>query len=146
RIPTTFPGRLETIPSQTGQPAGQKIGQRGGAGIMIVCEKIGTGSDQPIQNIGNIRTRPAPPPLLSRTLSKILALASKLSSLVLILLVRCSQVCLGPLLPPACRFYPSCSQYFILAVRKHGPVLGACKGVWRICRCHPWHPGAYDPP
>jgi putative membrane protein insertion efficiency factor len=65
---------------------------------------------------------------------------------VLILGVRFYQVCLRPLLPSVCRFTPSCSEYFILAVRKYGPICGACKGIARICRCHPWHPGGYDPP
>jgi putative membrane protein insertion efficiency factor len=60
--------------------------------------------------------------------------------------VRGYQLVLRPILPPACRFSPSCSEYFILAVRKYGPLRGACKGVARICRCHPWHPGGYDPP
>lgn len=60
--------------------------------------------------------------------------------------VRFYQTCLRPLLPSVCRFYPSCSEYFILAVRKHGPVQGACKGIGRICRCHPWSAGGYDPP
>ena len=60
--------------------------------------------------------------------------------------VRCYQICLRPILPSVCRFYPSCSEYFILAVRKHGPLRGACKGIGRICRCHPWNAGGYDPP
>jgi len=60
--------------------------------------------------------------------------------------VRCYQVGLRPVLPSVCRFTPSCSEYFIGAVRKHGPLRGACKGVGRICRCHPWNPGGYDPP
>lgn len=60
--------------------------------------------------------------------------------------VRFYQVCLRPVLPSVCRFYPSCSEYFILAVRKHGPLRGACKGVGRICRCNPWTAGGYDPP
>jgi putative membrane protein insertion efficiency factor len=64
----------------------------------------------------------------------------------LILGVRFYQLCLRPVLPSACRFHPSCSEYFILAVRKYGPVYGACRGVWRICRCNPWNPGGYDPP
>ena len=64
----------------------------------------------------------------------------------LILLVRGYQWCIRPLLPPSCRFDPGCSEYFILAVRKYGPLVGAAKGVWRICRCHPWNPGGYDPP
>jgi putative membrane protein insertion efficiency factor len=69
-----------------------------------------------------------------------------LCQLMLILPVRLYQVCLSPLLPPVCRFHPSCSEYFILAVKKHGPVRGACKGVWRICRCNPFCQGGFDPP
>ena len=60
--------------------------------------------------------------------------------------VRFYQVAVRPILPPLCRFHPSCSEYFILAVEKYGPVRGACKGVGRICRCNPWNPGGYDPP
>jgi putative membrane protein insertion efficiency factor len=60
--------------------------------------------------------------------------------------VRFYQVCLRPVLPSVCRYYPSCSEYFILAVRKYGPVRGACKGMFRICRCNPWTSGGYDPP
>jgi putative membrane protein insertion efficiency factor len=60
--------------------------------------------------------------------------------------VRLYQVGMRPLLPSVCRFQPSCSEYFIEAVRKYGPVRGACKGVGRICRCNPWHPGGHDPP
>lgn len=70
-------------------------------------------------------------------------------SLILIGVVRVYQFTLSPLLAvfgSACRFYPSCSQYFILAVKKYGPIVGPAKGVARICRCHPWHPGGYDPP
>lgn len=66
--------------------------------------------------------------------------------LVLISLVRLYQACLRPILPAVCRFQPSCSDYFIQAVQKHGPLRGACKGVGRLCRCHPWNPGGYDPP
>lgn len=65
---------------------------------------------------------------------------------LLILLVRGYQRLLRPLLPPVCRFYPSCSEYMILAVRKYGPWRGACKGVARICRCHPFSEGGFDPP
>jgi putative membrane protein insertion efficiency factor len=60
--------------------------------------------------------------------------------------VRIYQICLGPLLPKVCRFYPSCSEYFILAVRKHGPIRGTLKGSWRIARCNPWCQGGFDPP
>jgi putative membrane protein insertion efficiency factor len=67
-------------------------------------------------------------------------------SLLVILPVRFYQVVLGPLLPKVCIYYPSCSDYFILAVRKYGPTRGTCKGVWRICRCNPFNRGGYDPP
>jgi putative membrane protein insertion efficiency factor len=60
--------------------------------------------------------------------------------------VRFYQACLRPVLPSVCRFTPSCSEYFIGAVRKYGPLRGAWKGAGRICRCHPWSPGGHDPP
>ena len=69
-----------------------------------------------------------------------------LPSWLLIAAVRLYQIFLSPVLGRHCRFTPSCSQYFILAVRKHGAVSGAFRGVLRICRCHPFHPGGYDPP
>jgi uncharacterized protein len=65
---------------------------------------------------------------------------------LLVLPVRFYQVAIGPLLPKVCRFHPSCSEYFIQAVEKHGAVRGAVKGIRRICRCHPWNRGGYDPP
>ena len=65
---------------------------------------------------------------------------------VLILAVRGYQLLLRPIFPATCRFTPSCSEYFILAVKKYGPIGGAWRGVCRIARCHPWHPGGYDPP
>jgi putative membrane protein insertion efficiency factor len=64
----------------------------------------------------------------------------------LIAAVRCYQLLVRPVLPPLCRFTPSCSEYFIQAVQKYGPLRGACKGVGRLCRCHPWGGGGYDPP
>lgn len=63
-----------------------------------------------------------------------------------IALVRVYQWTISPLLGPRCRFEPSCSRYFIGAVQKYGLLRGGAKGVARICRCHPWHPGGYDPP
>lgn len=65
---------------------------------------------------------------------------------LLIALVRCYQWTLSPLLGRQCRFEPSCSHYFIGAVRKYGPLKGALRGLWRICRCNPFHPGGEDPP
>ncbi len=60
--------------------------------------------------------------------------------------VKCYQRCLRPVLPAVCRFQPSCSEYMILAVNKYGPARGAWRGFRRICRCHPWNAGGYDPP
>lgn len=65
---------------------------------------------------------------------------------MMILAVRGYQLLISPLLPPTCRFTPSCSKYFIQAVQKYGPWRGGWKGVLRICRCHPFHPGGHDPP
>jgi putative membrane protein insertion efficiency factor len=65
---------------------------------------------------------------------------------ILICGVRFYQIVLRPILPALCRFQPSCSEYFILAVRKYGPLRGACKGVGRLCRCNPWGGSGYDPP
>lgn len=64
----------------------------------------------------------------------------------LIGIVRLYQITLSPLLGANCRFVPSCSEYFIQAVKKYGAVSGSVRGVLRICRCHPFHPGGYDPP
>ena len=69
-----------------------------------------------------------------------------LPSRAVILLVRGYQLLISPWLGPHCRFQPTCSQYFILAVRKHGLIWGSLKGVRRISKCHPWNPGGYDPP
>ena len=64
----------------------------------------------------------------------------------LIVGVRGYQIFLGPFLGGHCRFTPSCSNYFIQAVRKHGPWRGAWRGTLRVLRCHPFHPGGHDPP
>lgn len=69
-----------------------------------------------------------------------------LPSLALIGTVRCYQRLISPLLGPQCRFYPSCSAYFIASVSKYGAIRGSLMGFRRISRCHPWNPGGYDPP
>ncbi|GAB7388496.1 membrane protein insertion efficiency factor YidD [Bacillaceae bacterium] len=62
-----------------------------------------------------------------------------------IALLRFYQKWISPLKPPSCRFYPSCSQYAILAVQKFGVVRGGWLAAKRIAKCHPFHPGGYDP-
>ena len=64
---------------------------------------------------------------------------------ILIFLIRVYQRLFSPLLPPACRFYPSCSQYFIEALQKKGLFKGSALGVWRILRCNPLSRGGFDP-
>ncbi|MDZ7344632.1 MAG: membrane protein insertion efficiency factor YidD [candidate division KSB1 bacterium] len=64
---------------------------------------------------------------------------------ILIQFIRFYQTIVSPLLPPSCRFYPSCSEYACEAIEKYG----ALKGIWlagrRILRCHPWRAGGFDP-
>lgn len=64
---------------------------------------------------------------------------------VLILPIRFYQLCISPMLGPSCRFTPTCSQYAVEALRKHGLLKGSWLAVRRICRCHPWGGSGYDP-
>lgn len=64
---------------------------------------------------------------------------------LLIGLVRAYQYAISPLLGRNCRYFPTCSEYMLEAVQKHGAVKGGWLGAKRLCRCHPWHPGGYDP-
>lgn len=64
---------------------------------------------------------------------------------VLILPIRFYQLCISPMLGASCRFTPTCSQYAVEALRKHGPLKGSWLAVRRICRCHPWGGSGYDP-
>jgi len=70
---------------------------------------------------------------------------SRLAQAGLILIVRLYQVALSPFLGRQCRFEPTCSNYFIQAVRRFGALRGGLKGIWRILRCNPWGGSGYDP-
>lgn len=59
--------------------------------------------------------------------------------------IRFYQKHISPLFPPACRFYPTCSHYTYQAIERYGVWRGGWMGVKRIARCHPFHPGGYDP-
>jgi putative membrane protein insertion efficiency factor len=63
----------------------------------------------------------------------------------LVTLLRAYRRFVSPLLPPACRFYPTCSQYALEAIERHGALRGAWLAVRRLGRCHPWHAGGVDP-
>ncbi len=60
-------------------------------------------------------------------------------------LIRFYQYAISPLMGRSCRYYPTCSEYTAEAIQKHGALKGGWLGAKRICRCHPWHPGGYDP-
>lgn len=64
---------------------------------------------------------------------------------VMVLPVRFYQLCISPLKPPTCRFTPTCSQYAVEALRRHGPFRGSWLALRRLARCHPWGGSGYDP-
>lgn len=64
---------------------------------------------------------------------------------IMVLPIRFYQLCISPMFPAACRYTPTCSQYALEALRKHGPVKGTVLAVKRIFRCHPWGGSGYDP-
>ena len=71
--------------------------------------------------------------------------AGGLLAKILILPIRFYQLAISPHTPPSCRFTPTCSQYAIEALRKHGPLKGLGLAIWRILRCNPWGGSGYDP-
>ena len=64
---------------------------------------------------------------------------------VLVSLVRMYQLYISRWTPATCRFSPTCSEYAVQALLKYGAVRGIGMTLWRLCRCHPFHPGGYDP-
>ncbi|MBD5242729.1 MAG: membrane protein insertion efficiency factor YidD [Barnesiella sp.] len=71
-------------------------------------------------------------------------IASALTALM-ILLIRIYQRCVSPMLGQNCRFVPTCSQYAVEALRRHGPLKGGWLTIRRILRCHPWGGSGFDP-
>ena len=64
---------------------------------------------------------------------------------LIIALLRFNKRFVSPLLPSACRFYPTCSEYMMAAVERHGAARGVWLGLRRLARCHPFHEGGFDP-
>jgi putative membrane protein insertion efficiency factor len=64
---------------------------------------------------------------------------------ILISLLKFYKAVISPWLPPSCRFVPTCSEYAREAIERHGALRGSLMGVRRLLRCHPFHPGGYDP-
>jgi len=64
---------------------------------------------------------------------------------VAIWMLRAYKRLISPLLPPACRFVPTCSEYAMDAVEKYGVLAGMGRAIWRLLRCHPFARGGYDP-
>jgi len=64
---------------------------------------------------------------------------------ILISLLKFYKAVISPWLPPSCRFVPTCSEYAREAIERHGAVRGSLMGVRRLLKCHPFHPGGYDP-
>ncbi len=64
---------------------------------------------------------------------------------LLMKIIRFYQIAISPLKPPTCRFYPTCSHYGIEAIKVHGALKGSWLTIIRILKCHPFHPGGFDP-
>jgi hypothetical protein len=69
----------------------------------------------------------------------------KMVKSLLIFIIRVYQWIVSPVLPRSCRFYPTCSEYTVQALEKYGVLKGLYMGIKRILKCHPFHPGGYDP-
>lgn len=78
-------------------------------------------------------------------IKKAIKLLSDLLVKLLLLPIYFYQRAISPMLPPSCRFTPSCSAYAVEALKKHGPIKGLLLAIWRILRCNPWGGSGYDP-
>ena len=64
---------------------------------------------------------------------------------IFVSLIKIYQKIISPLFPPSCRYYPTCSEYSVQAIKKYGVFKGLIKSIWRILRCNPFSKGGYDP-
>lgn len=70
---------------------------------------------------------------------------NNISQRTVLSLLRIYRWAVSPLLPPACRYVPTCSEYAMEAVERYGTMKGGAKAVWRVMRCHPFTRGGLDP-
>ncbi|GAA4622717.1 membrane protein insertion efficiency factor YidD [Cellulomonas oligotrophica] len=78
------------------------------------------------------------------TVRRAVTVVRRIPATLLLALLRVYQVVVSPMTPPTCRFYPSCSQYAVVAVQRHGALRGTWLAIRRLLRCHPWNPGGVD--
>ncbi|MEZ0446398.1 membrane protein insertion efficiency factor YidD [Cellulomonas sp. ICMP 17802] len=78
------------------------------------------------------------------TLHSVVRAIGRAPALLLVLLIRVYQRFISPMTPPTCKFYPSCSQYAVIALQRHGAIRGTRLAVWRLLRCNPWNLGGVD--
>lgn len=79
------------------------------------------------------------------TIEKILHVIGLPFVWLLVGIIKVYQWVISPLLGPRCKFHPSCSQYAVDSLRHHGPIKGCLLSGYRLCRCHPWQEGGFDP-
>ena len=80
-----------------------------------------------------------------RIIASVMSVVRRGLAKLLAMPIHLYRYAISPMLPPSCRFYPTCSEYALQALREHGPLGGSWLAVRRICRCHPWNNGGLDP-
>jgi putative membrane protein insertion efficiency factor len=76
---------------------------------------------------------------------KVLVFIREIPKNLALLCINIYRHAISPFLSPSCRYVPTCSEYALIAIRRYGFLKGGWMSVKRISRCHPWHPGGYDP-
>lgn len=79
------------------------------------------------------------------SLGKVIHCLRMIPRRVALALVSFYRKYISPMFPPSCRYVPTCSEYAMIALQRYGFIRGSWMAIKRICRCHPWHPGGYDP-